>query len=91
MAIKTVSGIPGIDIHALVLHERIAGITVWLIFFLGVASFIILNKSRRNVFKNYVSWHYTILIASLIIFIAVAFTGYYGGSIRHTEIHGSSP
>lgn len=90
-AIKTVSSIPGIDIHSLVLHESMATLTFWLILFLWMisVSFFYLTKKRPK--RNYTLGYSGIFIFSLMVFLATVFTGYYGWNIRHTEIYSENP
>jgi len=60
---------------------------VWLMLLLGTLSAVTLYLSTRNTEKHYRNWYYAVFLFSLAVVVAVSFTGYYGGNIRHTEIN----
>ncbi len=81
---ESVENLPGVAESMINLHKDAATLAIWLMEATGVAALIALFLSfqKRAVAKT----AYLAAFVSLICFVAMARTGYYGGKIRHTEI-----
>ena len=87
---ETVESIKAISKGKIDQHEDFAIYALWGFIILGVTSLIGLLFSLKNwIGKKYISL--VLLLMALISFGLVAYTGYLGGQIRHTEIGNSSP
>lgn len=87
---ETVENIKAISKGNIDQHEDFAIYALWGFIILGVTSLIGLLFSLKNwIGKKYISL--VLLLMALISFGLVAYTGYLGGQIRHTEIGNSSP
>ena len=86
---ETVEDIQGITKKVIEEHEEFAIIALVSLIILGLASivglFLTLRKARL---AKTISW--VILLISFISFGLVAWTGYMGGQIRHTEINSNT-
>lgn len=84
---ELVENLPGISQDVIHEHEEAAEYSIWMIQFLGIISlfaFFLFDKYER-----FFKW--LIIVIGILATIALAKTGYEGGKIRHTEIHGSIP
>ena len=82
-----VERLPGISESLIEAHEDAAKISFWLMMLTGVVALLALfmKTKNRDLSKN-------LLLATLFVSMvstgAMAYTGYTGGKIRHTEISG---
>lgn len=86
-ALEVVSGLPDINIAALAKHESAAEITIWFFAVLGIFSIAAFYCGKLRPEKNLARWYVLVLALSLIVLASSSVTGFYGGNIRHTEIH----
>ncbi|HEX8270608.1 MAG TPA: hypothetical protein VF581_12010 [Flavobacterium sp.] len=85
-AAEPIAGVSGAVIHA---HEESAELTIIVLGIVGLVSFVgLILAFRTRRFKKGLTT--TIFIAALISSAFAGYTGYLGGQIRHTEIHGAS-
>jgi len=83
---ETVEDIQGIAKKQIEEHEEIAIVALVLLIILGLASIIGLFLTlRKPLLTKTIAW--VILFISIISFAVIAWTGYLGGQIRHTEIN----
>ena len=83
---ETVEDIQGIAKKQIEEHEEIAIVALVLLIILGLASIIGLFLTlRKPLLTKTTAW--IILFISIISFAVIAWTGYLGGQIRHTEIN----
>jgi Na+/H+ antiporter NhaC len=83
---ETVENIAGVSKNLVEQHEDFAVIALVSLIVLGVASvFGLFLTSRKSQFARAVA--VIVLFVSIISFGLVAWTGYLGGQIRHTEIN----
>jgi uncharacterized membrane protein len=86
---EAVEHIREISKDAIEKHEEFSIYPLVALIFLGVAAIIgIILRRRRSRFAKKMS--FILLILSVISFILVAWTGYLGGQIRHTELQHST-
>ena len=82
---ETVENIQGVAKKMIEEHEEFALISLISLIILGLASVIALFLTiKGRLFTKAVAW--VILFVSIVSFALVAWTGYLGGQIRHTEI-----
>jgi uncharacterized membrane protein len=87
---ETAENIQGISENMIEQHEDFAIIALVALIILGIAALIgILIEYKKSAFTKRVA--FGVLVISVISFGLVAWTGYLGGQIRHTEISGSTP
>lgn len=86
-ALEVASGLPDINVAALARHETAAKITIWLFAVHGAFSAGTLYYGKLRPEKNLARWCVVTLAISLVVLASASVTGYYGGNIRHTEIH----
>jgi len=67
-------------------HEHAADTARWLTLILGAFGIIGLIFYNRKPFKGYKMFMYLCLLFSLVVVGYLAYTGYLGGFIRHTEL-----
>jgi len=85
----TVENIQGIAKKQIEEHEEVAIIALVLLIILGLASIIGLFLTlRKPLLTKTIAW--VILFISIISFAVIAWTGYLGGQIRHTEINSNT-
>jgi uncharacterized membrane protein len=82
---ETVEKLPGVSEAMIGLHEEAAGIAVWLMGITGLASAVALFFAWQKKNGSRILFAGTFML-SVISFVAMARTGYYGGKIRHAEI-----
>lgn len=87
---ETVERIQGVAENMIEQHEDFAIYALWGLIIVGAASLIGILFSWRN-WKGTRSVGFVLLVMALISFGLVAYTGYLGGQIRHTEIGSSTP
>lgn len=86
---ETVEDIQGIAKKVIEEHEEFAIIALVSLIILGLASIVgLLLTLRKPSLAKTISW--VILLISLISFGLVAWTGYMGGQIRHSEINSNT-
>lgn len=85
---ETVEKIPGVAASMISAHEEAAETAVWLMGALGLLSLAGLLLARRNEYGKKIPVYAFLL--SLVVFGAMARTGYLGGQIRHTELAGAA-
>ena len=82
---ETVENIQGVAKKMIEEHEEFALISLISLIILGLASVIALFLTiKGRLFTKAIAW--VILFVSIVSFALVAWTGYLGGQIRHTEI-----
>ena len=85
---EIVEDLPGVVESLIKEHEESALVSLVALIILGVAALIgIITRKRMEWTKNI---GVVILLISLISFGLIAYTGYLGGQIRHTEINGGT-
>lgn len=84
---ESVEGIAGVSEALIEEHEEAAELAIWLLEALGLLSLVTLvfYKTKPALSKSLVL---VSTILSLVVFGAMARTGYLGGQIRHSEIRG---
>jgi uncharacterized membrane protein len=83
---ETVENIAGVSKNLIEQHEDFSVIALISLIVLGIASVVgIFLTSRKSKFTRAIA--VVILFISLISFGLIAWTGYLGGQIRHTEIN----
>ncbi len=82
---ETVENISGINKASIHEHEEAAELALWIMIALGVVSLGGLLLQNRDSNKASLLTKFAFGI-SLVVFIAMARTGYLGGLIRHTEL-----
>ena len=82
---ESVEGIAGIAEVTIEAHEESAEISTWLIVALGVVSLGALTVGRKLI-ESTRTITLSILVLSFIASASIAYTGYLGGQIRHTEL-----
>jgi len=86
---ETVEDIQGVAKKMIEKHEEFAIIALVSLIILGLASIVALFLTlRKPLLTNTIAW--VILFISIISFALVAWTGYMGGQIRHTEINSNT-
>jgi uncharacterized membrane protein len=86
---ETVENIQGVVKDTIEEHEEFAIIALISLILLGLASIVgLLLTLRKSSLTKTTAW--VILLISLISFGLVAWTGYLGGQIRHTEINANT-
>ena len=82
-AVEKLAGVSKSHIEA---HEESADVALWLTEILGALSLLLLLAERRN-WKLAYRLPVPILLLSLVASGSIAYTGYIGGKIHHTEIY----
>ena len=83
---ETVEDIQGIAKKMIEEHEEFAIVALVSLIILGLASIIgLFLNLRKPLLTRTIAW--VILFISIISFALVAWTGYLGGQIRHTEVN----
>ncbi|MBK9017729.1 MAG: hypothetical protein IPM82_28835 [Saprospiraceae bacterium] len=82
---ESVEGIAGVSEALIEEHEEAAELAIWLMEALGLLSLVtlVLSKTKDSLSKPLVL---VSTVLGLVVFGAMARTGYLGGQIRHTEI-----
>lgn len=81
---EVVENIAGISESAIELHEEVAEVALWLTIALAGVSLVVFGVQY---FKNSLKGLGIIpLILSVVVFSTMAYVGYLGGQIRHTEL-----
>ncbi|MBK7886283.1 MAG: hypothetical protein IPJ86_02960 [Bacteroidetes bacterium] len=82
--VENIAGITEASIHA---HEEAAELALWLMITLGIVSLagLLLKNKDANKASLFTK---PAFVLSLVVFAAMARTGYLGGQIRHTELQG---
>lgn len=81
---ESVESLPGVSEAMLHLHEQAATVALWLMVVTGVAALTVLVLQSLQ--KKTATVYALTLVLVLGCFAAMAYTGYYGGKIRHSEI-----
>jgi uncharacterized membrane protein len=87
---ETVEKLAGINKAAIEVHEEAAKFAIWGFILMGAVSLVGLFISGRSVVTRG-RYAIAVLIITLLSFGLAARTGYLGGKIRHTEVHGLQP
>ncbi|MCF8246926.1 MAG: hypothetical protein K9J37_18530 [Saprospiraceae bacterium] len=82
---ESVEGIAGVSEGLIEQHEEAATVAIWLMEALGLLSLVtlVLGKTKNSLSKPLVL---VSTVLGLVVFGAMACTGYLGGQIRHSEI-----
>ncbi|HEX8561681.1 MAG TPA: hypothetical protein VF676_01765 [Flavobacterium sp.] len=86
---ETAEHLEGVSEAAIHAHEEFAELTVFAIGILGALALAGLLRAWRNGASGN-GFGYLVLSASLVCFAMTSYTGYLGGFIRHTEVHGGT-
>ena len=84
---ETVEKLAGINEAAIEEHEEAAKFAIWGFILMGAAALVGLFLSGRSVVTRG-RYAIAVMIITLLSFGLAARTGYLGGKIRHTEVHG---
>ncbi len=80
-----VEELPGVSHDYIEEHEEAAELTLWLVSGLGLASAVVLFLSRKKPQMSN-GLLAVVLLASIGVFISIAYTNNLGGKIRHSEL-----
>ena len=82
---ESIEGIAGVSEGLIEEHEEAATVAIWLMEALGLLSLVtlVLDKTKASLSKSLVL---VSTVLGLVVFGAMARTGYLGGQIRHSEI-----
>lgn len=87
---ESVEHLPGVIESVIESHEEAAEFSLWMIEIAGLAALGSLLLKKVSFFRTTV-FAGVMVVISLVSASAIAYTGYLGGQIRHTEISGNAP
>jgi uncharacterized membrane protein len=82
---EVVEGLQGVSEKSIHDHEEAGELAMGFLYTTGIAAILALILGRMVKFQNLIS--YVVMLAGLGLFGTSARAGYYGGQIRHTELH----